>query len=291
MDKNGIDDRLTQSVELVSHEIRARILVVLAVQQRDDPQDPTLRFSELRSRVGHDDPGNFNYHLKRLTDGLVRQADTGTGYQLSDVGHRFVAALLSGQFDPDVSIELSSVETSCMLCENTAAVSYVNGTLRVDCESGHSFRGDVGPDIVTSRSIEEALDIALLMSLFDTRLVISGICPGCNGQTAGGLELTESDKRPVIYTGTCNQCGLHLKNTVGGCVLDHPAVVSLCYERGLDVREDAWAIMTHHIGVPTLLDDDPIRVEVEMSIDEDTLVLGLDETAHVVHVNESSSNP
>lgn len=285
MNNTEIDDRLTDAVELVSHETRARILVVLAIQQREAPRNSTLRFSELRARVGHEDPGNFNYHLKRLMDGLVRQ--TETGYRLSDVGHRFVAALLSGQYDPDLTLELPGVETLCLLCDSMADVSYADGTLRVDCESGHSFRGDVGPDIVTGHPVEEALDIALLMSQFDTRLVIDGICPSCNGQTSGGLEPTEKDERPVIYTATCNRCGLLLRNTVGGCVLDHPAVVSLCYEHGLDVREDVWEIMTHHVGVPSLLNDDPIRVEIEVSINDDTLVLGLDQAAQVVRVNES----
>lgn len=280
MGHHEIESRLIDAIELVSHETRARILVSLAAQHRKAPWNPTLRFSELRARVGHVDPGNFNYHLTQLTDRLVTQ--TEAGYQLSTVGYRFVGVLLSGQFDPELELDLSDIEVDCFFCGTPAVVSYADGTLRIDCENDHSFRPDTGPNIVTDHPVEETVDVMMLASLVDMRLILNGVCPTCHGQTSGGLELFEDNNSPIAYRATCDRCGLFYQNTVGGCVLDHPAVVSLCYEHGLDIRTDAREILREHVQTPDLLNDDPLYVEVEISIDDDTVMLGLDETATVV---------
>lgn len=71
---------------LLSDETRVRILVALA-ESPDAPQG----FSELRSRVGMTDSGQFNYHLDRLRERLVTK--THDGYVLTDTGQA-VAGLL-----------------------------------------------------------------------------------------------------------------------------------------------------------------------------------------------------
>ncbi|MFB6139467.1 MAG: hypothetical protein ABEJ26_03425 [Halosimplex sp.] len=71
---------------LLSDETRVRILVVLAEAPAEG-----VRFSELRSRVGVSDSGQFNYHLDRLRDRLVTR--TGEGYALTETGAA-VASLL-----------------------------------------------------------------------------------------------------------------------------------------------------------------------------------------------------
>jgi len=75
-----------ETFSLLSDETRVRILVALS-QAADDP----VSFSDLRSRVGVDDSGQFNYHLDRLCERLVTKTDDG--YLLTDSGEA-VARLL-----------------------------------------------------------------------------------------------------------------------------------------------------------------------------------------------------
>ncbi|QAU14020.1 hypothetical protein EKH57_15640 [Halorubrum sp. BOL3-1] len=85
-------------LDLLSHDVWADILAALADRISERPHGETLRFAELRKRIGHDDPGNFNYHLKRLVGTFVEKTDEG--YRLSDIGQRLVAVCRSGRFDP-----------------------------------------------------------------------------------------------------------------------------------------------------------------------------------------------
>lgn len=281
-------DRLTDAVELVSHETRAEILIALANRHRESPRNPTLQFSDLRERVGHDDPGNFNYHLQRLTGELVEGTDGG--YELSDVGHQLVGALLSERYDPEAELERLDADLSCILCDRTTTVSYANGLLWVECEGDHSLTMNVGPEVLTDHSVGEAVNVALWKSQLEMRLTIEGLCPVCDGQMSGGLDAERYDEPPVFYEAVCDRCGLSHRHVVGGCVLDHPVVVSLCYDHGLDVREDAQEILSEHVGQAEVLDEDPLRVEVDVSVGDEAVTLELDEDGEAVRVEESDGN-
>jgi hypothetical protein len=70
-------------------------------------------------------------------------------------------------------------------------------------------------------------------------------------------------------------------------VLDHPAVVSLYNDHGVDVRErpvwnvgDEWR--------ETLLSTDPLAVRVSTALGDDELSLYVDGTASVVHTERGS---
>lgn len=281
------DAELTTAIELVSHEVRADILIELARQQRDHPDDQTLRFSELRDRVGHDDPGNFNYHLKRLVGTLVER--TEAGYRLSDVGHRFVAVLRSGRFDPDVSKQFPEYEPPCLFCDDRMAVEYEDGLLRTACENGHESRLNVGPELLDDRPIEGVLNAALCRSLLEGRAFLDGICPFCDGPTTGGLRRISDGPVPVAYDGHCERCGALLHNTVGGCVLFHPAAVSFYHRHDLDVFQQAWTAMATTVGDPTVLEEEPLRVSIELAIDDGILELELDRDASVRSVRADST--
>lgn len=89
-DGGGTEDRqvpaAVETFTLLSDETRVRILVALS-----EASECPLRFSELRSRVGVADSGQFNYHLDRLRGRLV--VKTEDGYALTETG-RAVARLL-----------------------------------------------------------------------------------------------------------------------------------------------------------------------------------------------------
>jgi hypothetical protein len=277
MEENSVTEKLTSAVELVSHETRAQTLVELATQHRESPRDPTMQFTELRKQVGHADPGNFNYHLKRLTGGLVIK--TEAGYKLSDIGLRFVGILLSDRFDPDADIDIDTT-ISCPICARSATVAYEQGTIRAECGQGHSLRGDIGPGLVADRTVETALELAVSTGQFQTRLAIRGICHNCDGPISGELQPPVSKDEPITFVASCDRCGSFVQNTAGGCVFDHPAVVSLCYEHGIDTRTNRWALY-EYVESTTVSERNPLRVEVEIAVEDERVVLVLSEDGTV----------
>ena len=220
--------------------------------------------------MGHDDPGNFNYHLSQLRGNLVE--NTEEGYRLSTVGQHYVALLVSGRFDPDEKREFPEVETACPVCRVEASIEYEDGLLRTTCREGHESRLTVGPELLDEWSVEQTLSIALRRNLFEAKSVLEGVCPYCEGATDGRFEQTDSEGLSVRYEGGCKRCGMTLQNTAGGCVLFHPAVVSFCYRRGIDVYRRAWEVMTTHIETVSVESEDPLRVAVELVVDGDLAV-------------------
>jgi len=279
------DRPLTEAIRLVSHEVRAEILVALAAEMREHPRDQTLSFSTLRDRVGHEDPGNFNYHLERLLGSLVEK--TEDGYRLSDVGHHFVAVLRSGRFDPDREREFPHAETSCPLCAAPSTVTYEDGALRIDCDADHRSILNVGPELLEANSVMDALDVAIRRTLWEAKSTIDGVCPYCDGETTGAVTRDPGDEGvvPLSYEWTCDDCGMFLQSPPGGCVLFHPAVVAFCYRRGVDVFQRTWTIFVEYVGTGTVRSEDPLRVGVEISLDGDRLALTLDDAATVVGID------
>jgi hypothetical protein len=276
------DQPLTEGIELLSHEVRAEILIALAERMQEQPRDETLRFSELRHRVGHDDPGNFNYHLKRLLGSLVEKTDEG--YRLSDVGHHFVAVLHSGRFDPGRRREFPETETSCSMCDAPSTVTYEDGSLRTVCENDHTLVLNVGPELLDSHSVIDALNVAMRRTLWEARSTMDGVCPYCEGETSGTVTRYPGEQIPVVYERTCNRCGVFFQNSAGGCVLFHPAVVGFCYQHGVDVFQHTWEILVENVGTATVRSEDPLRVQVDVSLDGERLELTLDDSATVVDV-------
>jgi hypothetical protein len=280
-------EELSRGIELVSHDVRAGILLALAEHQQEAPRDETLRFAELRKRVGHDDPGNFNYHLKRQQGTLVEKTDEA--YRLSDIGHHFIALLISGQFDPDSTREIPDPDIDCPICETPVTVTYEDGMLRTECENGHGTGMNVGPEILDSHSVAGALNVAMRRTLWEARSTMDGVCPQCEGTTTGTVNLASGESVPVFYEWVCTTCGAFLQNTAGGCALFHPAVVSFCYQRGVDVYQDAWTTFVGNVGTATVRSEEPLRVQVAVSVEGDSLVLTLDENASVVDITEQPS--
>lgn len=79
---------------LLSDETRLRIVFELVLRRSECPTNPTLSFSELRSRVGARDAGRFNYHLGKLRGDLVEKGDDG--YRLTPTGEAVGLTLVAG---------------------------------------------------------------------------------------------------------------------------------------------------------------------------------------------------
>lgn len=93
---------------------------------------------------------------------------------------------------------------------------------------------------------------------------------------------------PVHTTYDCPRCAFRFHASLGEVVLDHPAVVSLFYRHGSDLRavprwELAFPFDTQYVE---RLRDDPLRGRVSVPCEEERLELTLDETGTVIDVEQ-----
>lgn len=101
------DEEFTGALSALTHETRVEILRELA-----DADDP-LRFTELKSRVGVSDPGQFNYHLTKLERHFLRR--TEDGYALNYRGEQVVVAAAAG-VTTDAALESDLSPDVCPVC-------------------------------------------------------------------------------------------------------------------------------------------------------------------------------
>ncbi|MEZ3117391.1 hypothetical protein RYH80_15860 [Halobaculum sp. MBLA0147] len=269
---------LTDVFDLVGHETRTAIVATLGEYDRTESDGSGLSFSTLRERVGHDDPGNFNYHLQRLVGGPVEKTDAG--YTLSRVGHRLLAVVVSDRFDPETDTDLRAT-TDCPVCGDSAPVRYTDGCLEVEC-STHSATLDVGSAFVDRVGVSRAYATGYWDGVLDCSSFRRGICRLCEGRTDGGL-VERGDG--VRFEAICRQCGHRITHVPAGCVLDHPAVVALCWDHDVDVREDAARLTADHAD-SEVVQTDPLRVDVRVTVGDDSVVVTLDDDATVCGVVE-----
>jgi hypothetical protein len=84
-------------------------------------------------------------------------------------------------------------------------------------------------------------------------------------------------------THLCRACGGVYFPSVGAALLSHPAVVSFCHERGVDLRDRyPWTVpFVFDPGRAAVTDHDPLRVRVDVRQGGDRCHVVFDETLSV----------
>ncbi|MCD2199180.1 winged helix-turn-helix domain-containing protein [Halobacterium sp. KA-4] len=251
-------EQATEAFELLSNETRLAILV--ALWEHDDPfGDDALRFSELQSRVGTADSGQFNYHLDRLDGHFVESVDGG--YRLTNAGRKFVRSVIAGTGIESPVLEPTEVDVPCTLCGAAVEVEYERGQVYVTCteceglwngdddHSGHLAKFSLDPAGLEGRSPDEIYAAAWVNTFQTIYSMIEGVCPTCTGQVERILAVCSDHDA----NGQCDQCGHRsraiarfrctvckrtTRATLGVVAKYHPRVVALCYDHGLDLQYD-----------------------------------------------------
>lgn len=126
----------------------------------------------------------------------------------------------------------------------------------------------------------------------------AGCCPECGGAVVTAVRPadppeaadaeTEDEPERVLVHLECDGCGYRVRVPTTITLLDHPAVVSLYHDHGVDLRErpvwnvgDEWR--------ETLLSTDPVAVRVSTRLGDDCLSLYVDGTGTVVHAERSTA--
>ncbi|WP_247729632.1 helix-turn-helix domain-containing protein [Halovivax limisalsi] len=285
------DDETAAAFGAVGNEHRVAILRALmeAYQRGETP----IAYSTLKDRIGMRDSGQFNYHLQELVDRFV--AESADGYALTYAGRTVVSAIASGALDESVTRAPEPVEGTCYACGAASLVIHYPGQrVRITCAACDEevVHIQFPPVAVAARTVAE------LKRDFDRwarswrSLAGSGICPECAGRidVELGRETStpttgDADVRAVI---SCEQCWVRGGMPPGLTVLDHPAVVSFFWDRGIDVRDrpqwrHAWALADDGL---TVVETDPLRVEVTLRVEDDSLTLRIDDSLRVESVVE-----
>lgn len=288
----------------VAHETRLRILQALG------DADAPLAFSDLRRRVGVEDPGQFNYHLGELAGRFVRAAD-GTdgaegsdgsdgdgkagGYELAASGRRVVGGVLSGGYTKGLDADPVATDASCLHCGGTMETRFEGDTVRITCtECGMDFTNlEVPPGVLEGVPRKDAARVVDRWLKGMSATNEHGFCATCEGRVDRRVYATGDPDGPdwlgdegvldTIVRYDCRRCSERFHSIVPVAVLFHPAVVGFHYDHGVDLRETpAWDLDWLEPGLATVTQSAPLRVEVSMTLEEETLALTVDRSRDVI---------
>jgi DNA-binding transcriptional ArsR family regulator len=279
----------------IGNETRLAILDTLWMTKRGEP----MGFAELRTAVGMRDGSQFNYHLQKLVEGgFVERVDGG--YTIRHAGAEVVWAVRSGSFTDHPEIEPFEAGGRCYECDAPLHARYADEMFFVECSAcglTHTL-GIFPPGALAGRTPEEALLAYEQVRRAVRSLVAVGICSVCHGPMGRTVARgwAEAPVQPPYFDPdrelslmswyVCDNCGVWVYVTPGEAVIDHPVVVALYREHGIDVRtlprwELPWVVDESAVEV---VSDDPLRVRVTVAVEGDELVLTLDEAFDVLAV-------
>ncbi|MFD1645077.1 DUF7351 domain-containing protein [Haloarchaeobius litoreus] len=295
--------------ERLGHEIRLATIEALAEQRRESWLPHGLRFSELREAVGVRDTGQFNYHLDQLRGSFVSQF--GDEYVLTNAGFELAGALRAGTFDQTAGqVERrAELDHTCPICADSLDAVYEHGYLRVLCpDHGRILTTTLPPAAVRGRELSTVVDLANARTRDQVQRVRAGACPHCWGRstvTAPAVPSEEylrtvvgddddcadaadyehnPDEDAVLAECSCEDCGMRFWLPVSVCVAHHPAVVAYYHDHGVEM-DASYLDMPHATGSNgTVVSENPVRIEVEVVVDDadERLVLTLDAATEVV---------
>lgn len=278
---------LDEVFSLVANETRLEILLALWEEHEIDESlepDP-VPFSTLRKRVGVRDSGRFHYHLTALVPEFVQDHDDG--YTLTYAGGQILGAAISGVYTKsDTAFEMTEVD-SCPVdsCDGTLEATYESGHIVFECETC-DLRNTVPapPILVGAHDPERDPEVFARFTLTQLQKTARGFCQLCSGPMQARIDVLplETD-RQLVAVYECTECVAISHTNVATTLLDHPAFISLLHDADIDYRSvPPWRLARLVDAEETVMKEDPLRVEVGITVDDDELVVVMDEHLDVL---------
>ena len=255
--------------ELLSNDLRVDIVQTLG--ESDEP----LSFSTLRERTGVRDSGKFNYHLRKLVGHFVSQG--AEGYRLTIAGDQVYGAMLSGAYTADATVPPFEFDGPCPLCGNgTLCATYADETAKLYCPGCEDWHNEFpfppgNLDEFDRTELPAAFDRWMRTTL---QTFLQGFCGNCGGRIDPGLEQTDpEDSLPIRAIYVCGRCGEELHASPLLPVFFQSSAVSFFDRHGVDVFHDStWQFYGLEDDVTIeVIDDDPLRVDVTVTMEGETL--------------------
>ena len=299
-----------EAFQLLSDGTRLAILQTL--WEAHDPTDPSpVSFSELRERIGVKDPGQFNYHLNKLTTHFIRR--TESGYELREAGKRIVRVVLAGTVSDDVTIEPVEIDVSCIFCGGPTEIEYRDGLLShwcirctarcvVNYPAGLLSKEELPTAGSLNRNPDEIYRSSRVWIKHREASVMDRVCPECSGSMPVESIRICDDHAPdpddeVVCEGcgsifwgmvyhACDVCRLHWQMPTLLYPPMHPAVVAFYYDHGIEFdrasHEQRAYLLHYHEEV---VSRDPLRIRTTIPLDGDQLRVTFDEQMRVIEVS------
>ncbi|SDR08175.1 DUF7351 domain-containing protein [Natronobacterium texcoconense] len=286
---------LEETFSVVANDIRLDILWTLWEIYTDNPSpDPgSVPFSTLKDRVGVRDSGQFHYHLDELVPRFVTRHEDG--YTLTYAGARIIGAAVSGIYtDTQTTLETTAAD-SCPdpSCEGELELGYHQGHVRATCNSCEERQIMSAPPIlVGAHDVDRNPGLLGSFTLTQLQKTVRGFCHLCSGPVEGSVvqqslddEVETGENVEIVYE--CQECEAASYTAATTAILGHPAVVSLLYDAGIDYRKiSPWHITRTLNSKERVNSEDPVRVEVTVSIADTKLTAILDENLTVLDCSE-----
>ncbi|MFC4358362.1 winged helix-turn-helix domain-containing protein [Halobium salinum] len=263
-----------------------RVAILQALWDADGRELP---FSELRSAVGVDDSGRFNYHVGKLTNRFVRKTDDG--YKLRLAGIQVIGAVLSGSVTQDGHADPLPFGESCPLCGGQMTFRYEDERVKITCDDcGHwTMEWRIPPGVFAAHDHEVYPAVA---ERYMRALVVradDGFCSVCEGPIVPSLSSARGagfdDQRfegvPFVEY-ACDRCGQTITADLGAALHRRPPVAGFYHDRGVDLRETSLLDFAAVDERARFVTEDPRRAAVTYRVDGDELTLVVDESLSVV---------
>ena len=299
-----------ETFQLLSDNTRLDILQ--ALWEANDHTNPApMRFSDLRERVGVDDPGRLNYHLNKLTAHFVRRTDDG--YELRETGKRLIRAVIAGTAIDEVTIEPIEIDVSCTFCGGPTKLEYEDGLLSHWCTActarcvasypaGLLSSEELPPAGLLNRTPDDVYRSNRVWIKHREASVMESVCPACSGPTpVESIRVCDDHAPDPEDEDVCDQCGSIFWGMVyHACAVcksrwklptllyppTHPAVIAFYYDHGITFdlasHEQRSYLLEYQEEV---VSDDPLRIRTTIPLHGDELRITFDEQMSVVDVN------
>lgn len=299
-----------EAFALVGNEVRAEILWELSNTRAGEGDIPALSFSELRSRIDTDiDSSQFNYHLQQLIGRFVERSDEGAaqlvdrivdrmdeGYVLRPEGTRLTRTIRAGTSPEQSSLAPFELGIDCYFCGTAVEATYQNAIFMARCPGcEYLYEYDLTPPGIIA---DDEGSVLRQISEYTRHRRLSfarGVCPLCaNALDTQFVSPSETgypraDQREVLINRWCDHCGERNYLKLGEVLLRDPALISFCYGHALDVTTTPiWELeFTVTDRYVTIRSTDPWKIELRLTLDDDTLELVVDDDLNVVEKNYS----
>lgn len=310
----GIEEgnRLDDAFALLGNETRMAILQELWNQRERiaEEVDNAIPFTELRERVGMEDPGQFNYHVNQLVDDFVRRTDSG--YVLRKNAVQVLRAAVVRSETRDLELPTTEAEDSCPFCGAIVEVSYENELLVVrctECPQEHVSEILAGGTLMNSpifppTGIADRGGQDLWEARFDHVAsaafgILRDVCPVCAARPTVSVDACVDhgpdticercgSTQAVMATVRCETCTFAWRGPAWVAAMTHPQVIAFFDEHGVDA-DGGLTLDVYRELLPseqTVHSTEPLRAEIIVELDGDALTVTMGDELNVVSVAE-----
>lgn len=274
-----------------------RLEVLGAIFEADEAVVP---FSEIKDRVSIRDSGNLAYHLDRLAGRFVEHVD-GEGYALSPAAYHVLYVVLTDVLGDGSTRLCEPIGEACPTCTASLRITYDGNRASIECHGCETVfkRRTIHPTAVRSRDPSGAATVVDACVRSDLRLLISGVCPYCQGHAQHSLipettlneairayERDETDGAYVQFE--CHHCTASFVVPAAMLLYELPDAASYFADHGTRLRSvPFWRTFAWNAdGGATVSEDEP-RLHISVMLEDESLTVAFDEALRPVEVTRT----